>query len=249
MGEKIEPKSREELTESYDKKEMYNSLKNLEHDDGDDSSGICVELFKPKPPLEAPSLINTQFQGIKTILKGISVDDNKMLGEYAGQQGCYIFLDNAGKAVYVGESDDIYQRIRTHLMGSDPSRTTHEVKIEWFENPEYDEKKNPKKDKDGNFIFKTFKENPYKYFWTVDIYCLSGLDTFFARKYLEQLLFYTEQPIHNQYTETKKSYKDKDILRPISLAYIDFLQNNKKNPEIQTIYIPTLKTLEKDEII
>lgn len=243
----VEPKSEEDLSNTHDKQVILNSLEEKRHEDGDDSFGLHVELFTAKPGRDEPALINTQFQGIKTIIKGIPVDDVNLLSEYADQHGCYVFRDKKGNAIYVGEGKDIYKRIRAHLMGTYRKSTTYEIKIKW---PEHPKKKNkndiePLRDSEGKIIYEVFTEYPYKFFWTVDIYCLNGLDVLFARKYLEQLLFYTENPIHNKYTEENKANKKFDDKIGISLKYINYLQKAEKNPKIDTLRLPTTKEIIK----
>ncbi|KSU87958.1 hypothetical protein AS180_10150 [Priestia veravalensis] len=244
------PKSEKELLATHNRRIVYNSLKEKTHSDGDDSFGFYAEIFETTG-LDEPSIINTQLQGIKSIVKNIQINDVETLGEYADQSGCYVFRDQKGNAIYVGEGDNIYKRIRTHLMATDRKSTTYEVNIEMPEKPEWvdERRKIPKRDFEGNIINKIYRKSPYMYFYTVDIYCLSGLDELFARKYLEQLLFLAEQPIHNRYTETNKAYKTFEKKMRINQEYIDFLSSGIINPLIQTLYLPTMKQLEGSEVI
>lgn len=247
----VEHKSKKALLKTHDNQVIFNSLEERQYEGEDDSYGLHVELFTAKPGINEPAIINTQFQGIKTIIKGISVSKLEILYEYANQSGCYVFRDKKGSAIYVGEGKDIYRRIRAHLMAENRRSTTYEIKIEWPEHPKRKNKKDlePMRDEKGKIINEVYTENPYKFFWTVDIYCLSGLDVLFARKYLELLLFYTERPIHNRYTEENKANKKFEDKIGISKEYINYLQKAEKNPKITTLYLPTITELIEAEKI
>jgi len=62
----------------------------------------------------AKTLLDIEFDSIKEF----KVWDILNLKKYKEVQGCYVFFDIKGNALYVGESNNIYSRIRKHIRGS-----------------------------------------------------------------------------------------------------------------------------------
>ncbi|HHK5562311.1 TPA: GIY-YIG nuclease family protein [Bacillus thuringiensis] len=78
-------------------------------------------------------LVKTVFNIELNNIRKYNIWDISGLKSYKKRQGCYVFLDINGKALYIGETNDLWKRVKEHIKGSEQTGAVykffHSVKI------------------------------------------------------------------------------------------------------------------------
>ena len=187
----------------YKCEEIHNTVK---EDDRDRKRGLKISLFESDDYEQWSSYLETCLY-IRDIEKGIKVWEIDRVFEYWNLAGCYVYYDKHGRCLYVGEARNLYTRFEEHIRG-------------WTGSNEYIIEDPVKVNSEGDPLLHIFNLN--ECFHHMDIWLLDTYDAQ-ARKLLEQILFFTHNPLHNNYSNVKGKFPE--CIEP-ALKYIEYISEN-----------------------
>ncbi|MGZ7151835.1 GIY-YIG nuclease family protein [Bacillus sp. BC08] len=181
-------------------------INTVKEDDRGRMRGLKVSLFESENYEECSSYLDSRLF-IRDIDKGIKVWEIDRVFEYWGLSGCYVYYDEYNTCLYVGEAKNLYNRFEEHIRG-------------WTGTNEFIVEDPVSVNSEGDPLLHLFNLN--ECFHHMDIWILDTNDAD-ARKLLEQFLFLTHKPLHNNYSNVKGNFPE--CIAP-ALKYKQYISRN-----------------------